>query len=62
MTHYICKGCNRVFKNPGVCTDNNCPEYSEALDPCDCKEEKHLNKIEQNKLDLSQEDNEKDEK
>lgn len=55
MTHYVCEGCGKVFKNPGVCTDEDCSEYAEALDPCDCKDDKHLDNIEQNKIDLSQE-------
>ena len=48
MTHYICSGSGQgVSKHPGVCTNKDCDQYSEALEPCDCQDEKHLKKIEE---------------
>jgi len=60
MTHYVCSGnCNTVLKHPDVCSDKDCDQYAEALDPCDCEDEKHLKKLEENKKDYKKPDESK---
>ncbi len=42
MSHYICPGtCKAVSDSPSVCMASDCPKSGEALEACDCEDEKH---------------------
>lgn len=42
MSHYICLGnCKAVSSSPSVCMASDCPKSGEALDACDCEDDKH---------------------
>ena len=42
MSHYICTGgCKGVNENPGSCQDEECLNYGEPLEECECPDNKH---------------------
>lgn len=42
MSHYICLGtCKAVSDSPSVCMASDCPKSGEALEACDCEDDKH---------------------
>lgn len=41
--HYVCLGdCRGVWKNPGVCTMDDCTRVGESLRECTCTDGQHL--------------------
>ncbi len=42
MTHYICTGgCNGVSDKTGVCQAETCAKHNQALEKCNCEDNKH---------------------
>ncbi len=42
MEHYICTGgCKGSAKEPGVCQSEECLNYGQPMEECDCTDGKH---------------------
>lgn len=52
MVHYICTGtCQGVSENPGVCQAEDCPKHGQALEQCDCTDDRHYGRQEASQED-----------
>ena len=40
-THYVCKSCRGVSKDPKHCEDESCPMKGQPLEPCHCQDGTH---------------------
>ncbi|MBI4135665.1 hypothetical protein HY477_02940 [Candidatus Uhrbacteria bacterium] len=44
MSHYICTGgCGGVADKPGTCQAEDCNNWGEELEECECADGQHLN-------------------
>lgn len=45
MQHHVCKECNGVSGQEGVCTTEGCVKVGYPLEVCDCTDEEHTSKL-----------------
>lgn len=45
MRHHVCRECNGVSGQEGVCTTEGCLKVGFPLEVCDCTDEEHLDKL-----------------